>query len=178
MYNIFLLSKSPTNQMVAQGALNQIVGSVFARVRPEARPPHFALSRSNTTGGARSPRPPSQRYDSIRSNAASNEATAKTTGTNGHSHEADAEERETRAGAEGGDSEQPESSARRSSADTVRPGDASIEQEGDAPSGPASASRMQEETSTMQSDDPKASADTEQSVEDRASDEPAEKVTL
>ncbi|KAG0150678.1 hypothetical protein CROQUDRAFT_651889 [Cronartium quercuum f. sp. fusiforme G11] len=32
VYNIFLLSKSPTNQAVAQGALTQMVGHVFGRV--------------------------------------------------------------------------------------------------------------------------------------------------
>lgn len=32
VYNIFLLSKSPTNQQVAQGTLTQMVGTVFERV--------------------------------------------------------------------------------------------------------------------------------------------------
>lgn len=59
VYNIFLLSKSPTNQMVAQGALNQIVGSVFARVQAEPK----LAARSNRSS-APSPRPPNSRTTS------------------------------------------------------------------------------------------------------------------
>jgi hypothetical protein len=65
VYNIFLLSKSPTNQMVAQGALNQIVGSVFNRVRPDAKlaasaaaslaSPRMSMSRSNSRMGTATP---------------------------------------------------------------------------------------------------------------------------
>lgn len=51
VYNIFLLSKSPTNQAVAQGALTQMVGHVFGRVETgdaaAARVlPHLANRRS------------------------------------------------------------------------------------------------------------------------------------
>ncbi|MBW0468147.1 hypothetical protein O181_007862 [Austropuccinia psidii MF-1] len=38
VYNIFLLSKSPTNQAVAQGALTQIVGHVFGRIELTSEP--------------------------------------------------------------------------------------------------------------------------------------------
>lgn len=46
-YNIFLLSKSSANQQVAQGALTQMVGTVFERVKPRlaAKEARLNLSR-------------------------------------------------------------------------------------------------------------------------------------
>ncbi|CAH7681898.1 protein transport protein sec71 [Phakopsora pachyrhizi] len=50
IYNIFLLSKSPTNQAVAQGALTQIVANVFGRV--EKAEENGARAHRNPSSGS------------------------------------------------------------------------------------------------------------------------------
>ncbi|EGF98164.1 uncharacterized protein MELLADRAFT_46109 [Melampsora larici-populina 98AG31] len=73
VYNIFLLSKSPTNQAVAQGALTQMVGHVFGRVETgdaaAARVlPHLATKRSppldHTSSIAENQHPQDRRFSS------------------------------------------------------------------------------------------------------------------
>jgi brefeldin A-inhibited guanine nucleotide-exchange protein len=48
-YNIFLLSKSSANQQVAQGALTQMVGTVFERVKSRLAMKEARVSRSRTS---------------------------------------------------------------------------------------------------------------------------------
>ncbi|CDS00364.1 probable SEC7-component of non-clathrin vesicle coat [Sporisorium scitamineum] len=49
VYNIFLMSKSPANQAIAQGSLTQMVHHVFARVPRSASPGSGAISTSHST---------------------------------------------------------------------------------------------------------------------------------
>ena len=49
VYNIFLMSKSPANQAIAQGSLTQMVHHVFARVPRSAAPASGAVSMSQST---------------------------------------------------------------------------------------------------------------------------------
>ncbi|TKY88681.1 hypothetical protein EX895_002312 [Sporisorium graminicola] len=49
VYNIFLMSKSPANQAIAQGSLTQMVHHVFARVPRSASAGSGATSTSNST---------------------------------------------------------------------------------------------------------------------------------
>ncbi|KAA1073441.1 guanine nucleotide exchange protein for ADP-robosylation factor [Puccinia graminis f. sp. tritici] len=56
VYNIFLLSKSPTNQAIAQGTLTQIVSHVFGRVEKGEEP---ALRSMSLRRNESSHRPPS-----------------------------------------------------------------------------------------------------------------------
>ncbi|SJX64808.1 probable SEC7-component of non-clathrin vesicle coat [Sporisorium reilianum f. sp. reilianum] len=49
VYNIFLMSKSPANQAIAQGSLTQMVHHVFARVPRSASPGSAAISTSHST---------------------------------------------------------------------------------------------------------------------------------
>ena len=53
VYNIFLLSKSPANQQVAQGTLTQMVGTVFERVnnRLSTKEARLNISKSASEGG-------------------------------------------------------------------------------------------------------------------------------
>jgi brefeldin A-inhibited guanine nucleotide-exchange protein len=51
VYNIFLLSKGQQNQMVAQGALGQIVGAVFGKVQLNYRPPPAQRNGSTKANG-------------------------------------------------------------------------------------------------------------------------------
>ncbi|KAI0618049.1 SEC7 domain protein [Pyrenophora tritici-repentis] len=55
-YNIFLLSKSSANQQVAQGALTQMVGTVFERVKSRltVKESRMELSRSSMNGKSQS----------------------------------------------------------------------------------------------------------------------------
>ncbi|KNZ48298.1 hypothetical protein VP01_576g7 [Puccinia sorghi] len=57
VYNIFLLSKSPTNQAIAQGTLTQIVSHVFGRVEKGEEPALRALKhrRNESTNRKTSP---------------------------------------------------------------------------------------------------------------------------
>ena len=48
VYNIFLLSVDPVNQMVAQGGLTQIVNHVFARCKIDSSLPNFPETGSST----------------------------------------------------------------------------------------------------------------------------------
>jgi len=50
VYNVFLLSTDPVNQMVAQGGLTQMVHHVFGRCRPDS--PHPAIMSPTTQEGA------------------------------------------------------------------------------------------------------------------------------
>ncbi|WAQ80954.1 hypothetical protein PtA15_1A292 [Puccinia triticina] len=65
VYNIFLLSKSPTNQAIAQGTLTQIVSHVFGRVEKGEEPPlRTASLRRNNSSHRRQSSPKPQENDS------------------------------------------------------------------------------------------------------------------
>ncbi|EST09310.2 Sec7 domain protein [Kalmanozyma brasiliensis GHG001] len=49
VYNVFLMSKSPANQAIAQGSLTQMVHHVFARVPRSGTPASGAVSASHST---------------------------------------------------------------------------------------------------------------------------------
>lgn len=55
VYNVFLLSMDPVNQMVAQGGLTQMVNHVFARCRPTS--PRSSYSDSSATLASKDDRP-------------------------------------------------------------------------------------------------------------------------
>jgi hypothetical protein len=58
VYNIFLLSKSPTNQAIAQGTLTQIVSHVFGRVEKGEEPALRSLSLRRNESSHRPPSSP------------------------------------------------------------------------------------------------------------------------
>ncbi|KAJ7276370.1 sec7 guanine nucleotide exchange factor [Mycena haematopus] len=55
VYNVFLLSSDPVNQMVAQGGLTQMVHHVFTRCKVSAAVPSSDSVHSATTDGVRTP---------------------------------------------------------------------------------------------------------------------------
>ncbi|KAJ8522993.1 hypothetical protein ONZ45_g481 [Pleurotus djamor] len=66
VYNVFLLSTDPVNQMVAQGGLTQMVHHIFTRCRPNARP---SASSDPSSPRAKSVYSPSPRAESFSINS-------------------------------------------------------------------------------------------------------------